>query len=97
LRLLNVDDTMGSSQSRPNESKPHSKVGDQLKSVLRRPSPSIRENNNGDEVAKPHSKAVEVTNGKHDNKTPTPETEPTKASTVVWVLVLYMSFVAVLL
>ena len=85
---------MGSSQSRSVDSKHHSRVGDQLKSVLRRPSPSTRQNN-VDEV-KPDGKGVEVTNGKqnHHDKTPTPETEPTKPSTAV-VCIAYALFVAV--
>lgn len=78
---------MGSSQSRSHESKHHSRVGDQLlKSVLRRPAPTAQENN--EDAAKPQSTSVtiqEPTNGSHD-KTPTPETEPKKASTAQEVL-----------
>lgn len=83
---------MGSSQSRPNDdSKRHSRVGDQLKSVLRRPSPATRENN-GEEV-KPLSKGEEVTtNGKQQDKTPTPETEPTKPSTAAAVVCIAMFY-----
>lgn len=73
---------MGSSQSsnRPNESKRYSRVGDQIKSVLRRPGPATPENN-GEDV-KPQSTSIAnnqvVTNGNH-NKTPTSETETKKA------------------
>jgi hypothetical protein len=82
---------MGSSQSRSTESKRYSRVaiGDQLKSVLRRPSPSTQENN-GD-VEKPHSADVteqEVTNSNHDEIS-TPETERKMASTAVRVLYVF--------
>jgi hypothetical protein len=76
---------MGSSQSRPNDSKRYSRPGDQLKSVFRRPDPST----NGDDE-KPHSAGVagqEVANGNHDD-TSIPEAEQKRASTAVCVLLL---------
>ena len=73
--MANVD-TMGSSQSRSNESKRYSRVGDHIKFALRRSGPSTQENSKDD--VKPPTPVVakqEVTNGNHDTKTSTPETE----------------------
>ena len=87
---------MGSSQSRSNDPKRLSRVGDQLKSVLRRPNPSAQENNEDDSDAKPHSVAAveqEITNGNHDEPS-TSETVQKEPSTTVCVFCVL--FVAVL-
>ena len=86
--------TMGSSQSRHNETNRHSRVGDQLKTALRKPGPSAQENNNNGDDEKPQSAGVSehgVTNGNHDDTISTPETGQKRASTAVCSYKLYVA------